>query len=365
MYAIVDSVRQSLSLTGLMVLPGTSVRGDSIIFLMRVFVHLIFVCGVWKRSFEIDAWPPEERPGADGSSTSSLRALEASEYDLNHNTEGNQMTARLRTFTIILMLSMSLPSACSAQDANFLARALETGTGAFKHQVYVPPKWSAGQKWPVVLYLHGAGERGEDNVLQTQVGFGPAIRQYPERFPCIIVFPQCRKSAWWNQPEMEEVALKALELTIKEFNCDTNRIYLTGISMGGYGAWDLAGKNSGKFAAIAPVCGGIVLPASIRSLLAPPAVDESGDPYLTAAKKIGSTPVWIFHGGADPVVPVAESQQMEKALKTLGGTVKYTEYPGVGHNSWDRAYAEPDFPVWLLSHTLSAKQKPASSYKPH
>jgi predicted peptidase len=153
---------------------------------------------------------------------------------------------------------------------------------------------------------------------------------------------------WWAD-SMADVAMAALEQARKEFHGDSTRLYLTGLSMGGYGTWYLAGKYPGKFAAIAPICGGILMPDKARA--------QSPDdnlPYTEAAKKIGKKPVWIFHGGDDPVVPVTESRRMNEAMKALGGEVHYTKYPGVGHNSWEKAYAEADFISWMLSKTASA-----------
>jgi len=147
------------------------------------------------------------------------------------------------------------------------------------------------------------------------------------------------------------VAMATLKAAQKEFHGDPTRIYLTGLSMGGYGTWYLAGRYPGKFAAIAPICGGILVPDKARA--------QSPDdhaPYTEAAKKIGpQTPVWIFHGGDDPVVPVTESRRMNEAMKAIGGEVHYTEYPGVGHNSWDKAYAEADFITWMLSKTTTTR----------
>jgi predicted peptidase len=159
---------------------------------------------------------------------------------------------------------------------------------------------------------------------------------------------------WWQEPAMEAEALAALDRTTKEFNGDPDRVYLTGLSMGGYGTWALAAKYPDRFAAIAPVCGGIRRP--VRPGVPAQAPDEPGiDPYAEAARKIGKIPTWIFHGGADPTVPVTESRKMAEALKAAGNDAKYTEYEGVGHNSWDKAYNEPDFPVWLLAQRLSAR----------
>jgi predicted peptidase len=236
--------------------------------------------------------------------------------------------------------------------SGFLNRTLKSGGAQFRYQVYIPAGWNRKSKWPVVLFLHGAGERGDDGLLQTEVGIGTAIRKNVDRFRCIVVFPQCRKDTWWSTVEMADQALKALDLTIKDFNCDTSRVYLTGISMGGYGTWDIAQRQAGRFAAIVVVCGGIKPPPGLKAPRPLPVTESAGDPYAAAAKRIGSTSAWVFHGAADPTVPVTESRKMVEALRAAGGDVKYTEYPGVGHNSWDKAYAEPDFMPWLLSHKL-------------
>jgi predicted peptidase len=239
-----------------------------------------------------------------------------------------------------------------SRDTGFLNRTILLNGTTYRYQVYVPADWSKRKRWPVILFLHGAGERGDDGLIQTEVGIGTAIRRHSERFPCIVVFPQCRKGLWWTDAQMEAQALKALDQAMKEFNADPQMVYLTGISMGGYGTWHMASRNPGRFAALAPVCGGIRPPAGLETghTQTPPS-----DPYAATAEKIGSTPVWVFHGEADPVVPVAESRKMVEALKAIGGNVRYSEYPGVGHNSWDKAYAEPDFVPWLLSYKLKSR----------
>jgi predicted peptidase len=126
--------------------------------------------------------------------------------------------------------------------------------------------------------------------------------------------------------------------------------------MGGYGTWAIASANPGKFAALAPVCGGVRVPQRIAEQLKLGNA-QGEDPYTPVAQKVGKTPVWIFHGGADSVVPVTESRKMNEALKATGGNVKYTEYEGVNHNSWDKAFAEPEFFNWLLSQRLPEKAK--------
>lgn len=259
------------------------------------------------------------------------------------------LTFRRTAILLFVLAWFVAPAFARKQETGFLDRVVTINAVAYKYQVFVPDNWSPKQKWPVILFLHGAGERSDDGMVQTEVGIGTAIRRNRERFPTIVVMPQCRKGIWWNDPLMADVAMAALAAATNEFHGDSSRTYLTGLSMGGYGTWYLAGKYAGKFAAIVPICGGILEPDASRSH----SPDDLAD-YAEASKKIGSkTPVWIFHGGADPVVPVEESRRMNDAMKAQGGEVHYTEYPGVGHDSWVKAYAEPELMTWLLSKTLT------------
>lgn len=253
----------------------------------------------------------------------------------------------------MLSLTLAFPSMAmlSCAQTQFLNRSVAAGEATYRYKVFLPAGWKREEPVPVILFLHGAGERGEDNEAQASVGLGPTVSRQ-KNFPFIVVLPQCPRGRWWPEPQMQAQALKALEQTIEEFNGDKTRIYLTGLSMGGYGLWAIAAANPGMFAAIAPVCGGIRPP---RGLPNPPGTIDTNavaDPYTEAAKKIGKTPVWVFHGSADSVVPVTESQKMVEALKAAGGRVRYTEYAGVGHNSWDRAYSEAELFTWLLSYRL-------------
>ena len=251
--------------------------------------------------------------------------------------------------TFVAALLMAAPAKASKTETGFLDRIINVAGTEYKYQVFIPENWTKKQKWPVILFLHGAGERADDGLIQTEVGIGAAIRRYRDRFPAVIVMPQCRKNVWWSEPAMADLAMATLAAAQKEFHGDSARTYLTGLSMGGYGTWYLAGKYPGTFAAIVPICGGILMPDLARQQSA-----DDNTPYTEAAKKIGSrTPVWIFHGGDDPVVPVTESRRMNDAMKALGGEVHYTEYPGVGHNSWEKAYAEPELFTWMLSKTTS------------
>ncbi len=245
-------------------------------------------------------------------------------------------------------------TALAKTETGFLNRTVTIGKTTFRYQVYVPANWNKNQKWPILLFLHGAGERGEDGFMQTDTGIGMAMRRKNERFPAIVVMPQCRKDSWWTVPEMEAQALKALEQSSKEFNGDPQRTYLTGLSMGGYGSWAIASKYPNKFAALAIICGGVAIPERLRASLNLPPTPAGTDVYAECAKKIGKTPTWIFHGDKDTVVPTDESRKMNEALKAAGGNVKYTEYPGVSHNSWDKAYAEPELMTWMLAQKLGA-----------
>ncbi len=251
--------------------------------------------------------------------------------------------------------------ACSSVEAKkhetgFLDRTVTVGGLSYKYQVFVPEAWSPKQKWPIILFLHGAGERGDDGLVQTEVGMATAIRRDRSRFPSIVVMPQCLKDHWWTQSPMDEVAMASLSAATKEFHGDLTRTYLTGLSMGGYGTWYLAGKYPGRFAALVPICGGITMPERLRLQfpeLAKGSYPDDPKSYAAVAQKVGKTPVWIFHGAVDSVVPVTESRRMNDALRSAGGDVRYSEYPGVDHDSWNKAYAEPELLTWMLSKSIA------------
>lgn len=257
--------------------------------------------------------------------------------------------------TLMLSLSLASPASARKQQTGFLDRTLSLQGTTYKYQVFLPDNWTPKQNWPIILFLHGYGERGSDGLLQTDVGLPHAIRLDRSRFPAVVVIPQCLMDHWWTQQQMEQMALAALAAAAKDFKGDRKRTYLTGLSMGGFATWDIASRYPGKFAAVVPVCGGIIIPPDLLAHfpdLARDAYPDDPGSYTQVAKKIGKTPVWIFHGGADDTVPVTNSRKMNEALTVAGGNVKYTEYPGVGHNSWDKAYAEPDLMPWLLSKSL-------------
>jgi predicted peptidase len=269
----------------------------------------------------------------------------------------NRLTLSALLLALVLTSSVMVPLAFARKpETGFLDRTVTVGGETYRYQVFVPASFDKSKKWPVVLFLHGYGERGDDGLLQTDVGLGHAIRNQRAMLPFVVVMPQChadKPDRVWTEASMQQQALAALDASMKEFHGDPTRVYLTGLSMGGYGTWDLAVKYPHRFAAYVPICGGIRSPEDFPQLHVSLVDDPKvSDPYAETAKRVGKTPVWIFHGADDPAVPVKESRKMAAALQASGGNVKYTEYPGVGHNSWDKAYAVPGLMQWLLSQHL-------------
>ena len=251
--------------------------------------------------------------------------------------------------TLFAMVAL-FPCLCRGEKPGFLNRMITAGGVAYRYVLYVPPSWTPGEKWPVILSLHGSIERGSDGIVQSRVALGAAVRRYPERFPAVIVMPQCRPGVDWIDPTMQAQALGALDAAIKEFNGDPKRVYLTGLSMGGYGAWNLAARYPGRFAALAVVCGGIKWPPEAAMQ---PLGSGNDNPYARTARAVAHIPIWVFHGDQDRNVPVSESRRMVEALKALRVPVRYTEYPGIAHECWDITYRNPELAAWLLSQRLN------------
>ena len=255
------------------------------------------------------------------------------------------------------------PSSTPQRETGFLRRSVTLRLTTIDYRVYIPADYDPAKKYPVILYLHGRGARGNDN--EKQIGgahLGSVIQlfdmKYPERYRSFIaVFPQTQ-SSWFGDPA--ENAIKALDQTVREFNGDPQRIYLAGLSLGGYGSWYLAAKYPQKFAAVVPLSGGVVTPsvqplASLKSLMPAEmfALYSAPDPYAAFAKAVGKTSVWIFHGGQDDTIDVNESRKMAAALKAAGGTVKYTEYPEEKHFIADRVFTDAEFWKWLMGQRLA------------
>jgi poly(3-hydroxybutyrate) depolymerase len=248
-------------------------------------------------------------------------------------------SARCKEMTALRMLSLFLcgwfgfAAVGRAEDKHgFLDRVHKDADGKeAKYVLFIPKDYDGKKAYPLILFLHGAGETGTDGKKQAEVGLGKAIKEQADMFPFITVFPQSEKRTWKADSDDGKRALAILDETEKEYKVDKKRIYLTGLSMGGYGTWSMAEAFPEKWAAIVPVCGG-------------------GDPK--AVDKIKNIPCWIFHGDADKAVPVQRSRDMIEALKAAGGKPKDTIYEGVGHNSWDKAYATKELYDWLLKQEL-------------
>ena len=246
----------------------------------------------------------------------------------------------------MLLLLLQLASTQTVQTG-FLDRTVTVAGQSYHYQVYVPATYAAQPSWPAILFLHGAGERGSDGLLQTSVGLAPAIRQNPSRYPAIVVFPQVpRDSLWVGTPA--DMAVAALQQTMREFHVDPKRVYLTGLSMGGNGTWYIAYRHPELFAAVVPICGWIRDFPQFRGSQ-PVVPGDSAQIMPLLVQKLGKTPIWIFHGEVDQVVNVNGSREPAAALKTAGADVRYTELLGLNHNSWDAAYGSDEFVKWLFA----------------
>jgi ketosteroid isomerase-like protein/predicted esterase len=238
-----------------------------------------------------------------------------------------------------LTLNLSSPMTPTTRAAEPLApQTLNWQTakqGKLSYLLYLPSGYDAQatKRWPLMLFLHGAGERG-DNLEQVAVHGPPKLIRQGTNFPFIVVAPQCPSGERWQT----DALLRLLDDLTARHAVDTNRLYVTGLSMGGYGTWSLGLAAPGRFAAIAPICGGANM---IEALLI------GGD----QAQAIRALPVWAFHGAKDPVVPLEESARLVAALQRIGcPEVKLTVYPEAQHDSWTETYDNPEFYEWLLSH---------------
>lgn len=192
--------------------------------------------------------------------------------------------------------------------------------------VFVPHSYDGVKEVPVILFLHGSGETKGEGGKPLDVGIGPFIAKHERTFPFLVLIPQAQEKGWRPRGVNGELALGILDKTLKEYKTDAKRVYLTGLSMGGIGTWNFALAEPERWAALVPICG-------------------AGNPDKVG--KIKDMPCWVFHGAADDTIPVTKSREMVAALKKAGGNPKYTEFPGVGHVSWDRAYATPGLWKWL------------------
>jgi dienelactone hydrolase len=283
-------------------------------------------------------------------------------------------TARRFFVTLVLAggLAAGLPATASAQvnlgapapkatagpqTTGFLNRVFHDATGDHKYVVYLPQNYSPDVNWPVILYLHGAGERGNDGTLQTTVGLAPFVKARRDDFPYIVVFPQCEDlqisilQAWGPNSVDGKRALAILAQVERDYAIDSHRRILTGWSMGGYGTWSLGADDPTHWAALVPVSGG-------------------GD--AAWGSKLTHVPIWAFAGATDAVVPARETEKMVDAVRAAGGHPKLTVVPNVGHDVWKNAYNDSELYVWLMdprsgtgtASGASAASAPAFSAQP-
>lgn len=215
------------------------------------------------------------------------------------------------------------------QTARHMERQI---TLTLDYLLYLPPEYEQKDSWPLMVFLHGAGERGSD-LSRLKVHGPPKLIEQGQDLPFIIVSPQCPADQWWPGLEREVIAM--IDEMMEQYRIDPRRIYLTGLSMGGYGTWAIGCAYPQRFAAMVPICGG-------------------GRPFLAPALK--NVPVWAFHGARDPVVPLRESEQMVEAVNRAGGSAKLTVYPEATHDSWTETYENPRLYDWLLSHSKAQDQ---------
>jgi predicted peptidase len=219
-------------------------------------------------------------------------------------------------------------------NTGFLDKVHKAKDGDSKYVVFVPHGYKGDKEFPLILFLHGAGERGDDGqrpVMQGIANGGIKFKGNEKTFPFFVIFPQCKVKGNWKAggPDANR-ALAILDEVQKAYKIDEKRLYLTGLSMGGSGTWSLAAAHPNKWAAIAPICGG-------------------GDP--STADKIKHIPCWCFCGDQDAAKLVESNRAMIKACKDTGGSPRYSEFPHVGHNSWDCAYVTPELYKWFLKHS--------------
>jgi predicted peptidase len=260
---------------------------------------------------------------------------------------GNQMQSVRLILPFVILAFLSGESAFAQRvETGFLNRTVTVSGLTLRYQVYVPVNYTPSQNWPVILYLHGAGERGTDGIRQTLIGLGSAVRNDARRFPALIIYPQAPPDSSWTGM-VADGAIAALDAVQREYRTDPDRVYLTGLSMGGNGAWYIAYRHPERFAAIAPICGWVTSIPLFRGH--PPVVPGNTAAFKSLAEKLRGVPTWIFHGEVDAVVPVSESRQAHDALRAVNTNVRYSELPGIAHNAWDPAYASVEFTNWLFA----------------
>jgi predicted peptidase len=252
------------------------------------------------------------------------------------------------TSLLVAAAAMATDSARSADrpagwEADFARDEFQSGGQTLRYRLFTPEPEAQGTKPPLVIFLHGAGERGDDNAAQLKHGVVEFHKRQGQH-PCVVLAPQCPAGSTWVKTDWSAPAgagsfsstpspplalvVELMDRLIASGQVDPDRIYITGLSMGGFGSWYAAAMPGSRFAAAAPICGG-------------------GDPKW--AERYVGLPIWAFHGSDDRAVPVARSREMIEAIRAAGGDPKYTEYPAIGHDSWTQTYADDAFHAWLFA----------------
>lgn len=267
----------------------------------------------------------------------------------------------LNTCTVLLFLLINLfgnpiPQSSLSLDINLREQTeiidLSTTIDGQEYACSVIINPSATRGGPAILFLHGYGECGTDNEKQLAVGLPKHAMGNPDQWPFVLIVPQkpIFNSEW---DEHEDAVLQMLESAAEQGLYNPDRLAITGLSQGGHGTIAFASAHPDQFVAVAPVCGYLrpFFDEDRQRQIHPEATPETPE-FIEAAKKLASLPTWFWHGGADSVVPVAESRALHKALKNLDADCKYTELPGIDHNSWDDAYTNEELIAWFKEHLI-------------
>jgi len=241
-------------------------------------------------------------------------------------------TPALLALILFVAPALAEDAAPGKQTAHEFKGTVNGKESSIKYLLYLPKGFDAKKEtaWPVLLFLHGSGERGTD-IDKVKVHGPPKLVEKGTDLPMIVISPQCPAGQWWDV----DLLAGLIESVIKSHKGDKTKVYCTGLSMGGFGTWTLCSKHPALFAAAVPICGG-------------------GNPKEVAAMK--DIPTWVFHGDKDNAVNVKKSQEMVDALKAAGGAVEFTVYEGVGHDSWTKTYEAPKLWEWLAKQQRKEKK---------
>ncbi len=252
----------------------------------------------------------------------------------------------LKIYCLTLLSCLSLAAKAQSQYKDYIEfekHTFENEQGELPYRLLKPIQYDENQSYPLVLFFHGAGERGYDNVVPL-THIAPLFTKGVNRkyYPCFVLVPQCPPEQRWVEVDWSaeahdipqepstpmQLTLNLLDEIIENYHIDTNRLYVTGLSMGGFATWDIIARYPDTFAAAVPICGG-------------------GD--VATTEEIKDIPLWAFHGKLDQVVLVSRSRDMILSIREAGGKPKYTEYPNEYHGSWKPAYQEPDLLKWMFA----------------